>query len=55
MLSDIEIAQSTKLRPIADVARDAGLAEDEIEFYGRNKAKVSLKVLNRLPAGPRVS
>ena len=53
MLSDIEIAQSTKLRPIADVARDAGLAEDEIEFYGRNKAKVSLKVLNRLPAGPR--
>ena len=53
MLSDIQIAQSTKLRPIADVARDAGIREDEIEFYGSKKAKVSLKVLDRLPAEPR--
>lgn len=53
MLSDIQIAQSTSLRPILDVARDAGLRETEIELYGKNKAKVSLKVFERLPAQPR--
>ena len=48
MLSDIEIAQSTKLRPILDVARDVGLAEDDLEYYGKYKAKVSLKTFDRL-------
>jgi len=48
VLSDIEIAQSTKLRPILDVARDVGLAEDDLEYYGKYKAKVSLKTFDRL-------
>lgn len=52
MLSDIEIAQSTKLRPISDVARELGLTEDEIEYYGKYKAKVSLDVFNRLKNRP---
>ena len=52
MLSDIEIAQSTKLRPILDVARDVGLAEDDLEYYGRYKAKVSLKTFDRLTDRP---
>ena len=52
MLSDIEIAQSTKLRPILDVARDVGLAEDDLEYYGKYKAKVSLKTFDRLTDRP---
>jgi formate--tetrahydrofolate ligase len=52
VLSDIEIAQSTKLRPILDVARDVGLAEDDLEYYGRYKAKVSLKTFDRLTDRP---
>jgi formate--tetrahydrofolate ligase len=53
VLSDIEIAQSTKLRPISDVARELGLAEDEIEHYGKYKAKVSLEVFDRLKNRPK--
>ncbi len=47
MKTDIEIAQEAKLRHIGDVAREAGLSEDEIEYYGKNKAKVSLDVMKR--------
>lgn len=42
MLSDIEIAQSTKLIDINDLAHDAGLSDAEFEPYGRDKAKVEL-------------
>ncbi len=42
MLSDIEIAQSTKLTRIDDLAHAWGLADDEFEPYGRDKAKVTL-------------
>jgi len=52
VLSDIEIAQSTKLRPILDVARDVGLSEDDLEYYGKYKAKVSLKTIDRLSNRP---
>jgi len=45
--TDIAIAQSAKLRPIADVARELGLAEDEVELYGRYKAKISLQAIDR--------
>ncbi|MGE5530105.1 MAG: formate--tetrahydrofolate ligase [Patescibacteria group bacterium] len=48
MLSDIEIAQGTKLRPISEIAKIAGLGEDDYEPYGRYKAKVSLDVYERL-------
>src|SRR5690606_14587265 len=40
MLTDIEIAQSATLRPIAEIAKGIGLGEDDIEPYGRYKAKV---------------
>ena len=42
MLSDIEIAQSTSLTRIDDLAHAWGLADDEFEPYGRDKAKVTL-------------
>ena len=42
MLSDIEIAQSTKLTRIDDLAHAWGLEDDEFETYGRDKAKVTL-------------
>ncbi len=46
--SDIEIAQAATLRPIIEVARDIGLTEDDLDFYGKYKAKVHLDVLERL-------
>jgi formate--tetrahydrofolate ligase len=49
---DIAIAQAAKLRPIVDVAAELGLSDDEIERYGKYKAKVSLKALaRRAPKG----
>ena len=48
MLSDIEIAQGCKMRPIIDVAADAGLAADDLELYGKYKAKLSADVWNKL-------
>ena len=50
MKSDIEIAQSAKLQPVSDIAGEVGLTEDDIEYYGRYKAKVSLDVMNRAGA-----
>lgn len=47
MKSDIEIAQEAKLKHISEIARKAGLSEDEIEYYGKYKAKVDLSVLKR--------
>ncbi|MBA3796445.1 MAG: formate--tetrahydrofolate ligase, partial [Chloroflexi bacterium] len=48
--SDLEIARSVTPRPIADVARELGLTEEEIEPYGRTKAKVTLDAIRRLEA-----
>ena len=49
MLNDIEIAEKAKLRKISEVAKDRlGISEDEIEAYGRYKAKVSLSCLDKL-------
>src|ERR671934_2680284 len=52
MPSSLEIAQGAELRPIADVASDAGLLPEEVELYGRYKAKVDLSVLERLADRP---
>jgi len=50
--TDIAIAQAARLRPIADIARELGLADDEVEFYGRYKAKISLQTIERrTPSG----
>ena len=46
--SDIEIAQSAKLRPILEIAEEAGLRASELELFGRYKAKVHLEVRDRL-------
>jgi formate--tetrahydrofolate ligase len=42
---DIEIAQSAKLKPITEIAASLGLAEDDIEPYGKYKAKIKPHVL----------
>jgi formate--tetrahydrofolate ligase len=49
---DLDIAQSAALLPIAEVARRAGLREDDLEPYGRHKAKVRLDVRERLAGQP---
>lgn len=46
--SDLEIAQSTKLKSIIEIARQIGIREDELELYGKYKAKISLSILERL-------
>jgi methylenetetrahydrofolate dehydrogenase (NADP+)/methenyltetrahydrofolate cyclohydrolase/formyltetrahydrofolate synthetase len=50
--SDIEIAQAATLRPVIDVARDVGLTEDDLDFFGKYKAKVHLDLLERLADRP---
>jgi formate--tetrahydrofolate ligase len=48
MPSSLEIAQDAQLRPITEIAETAGLLPEEIEPYGRFKAKIDLGVLDRL-------
>ena len=43
--SDIEIAQACSLKPIAQIAQVAGVEEEYLEYYGRYKAKIDLKLL----------
>lgn len=50
--SDIEIAQSAKLLPIVEVAKKIGLTEDDLEFYGKYKAKISMETIKRLQDRP---
>ena len=47
-MEDIEIARNTKLDQIIDIANSIGIKEDEIEQYGKYKAKISLDVCKRL-------
>jgi formate--tetrahydrofolate ligase len=49
--SDIEIAQHAKMRPIVDVAADLGLTPDDLDLYGKYKAKVNLDVTSRPSRG----
>jgi formate--tetrahydrofolate ligase len=53
MISDLDIARRARLRPITSVAADQGLREDELEIYGRYKAKISLEVLDRFRDQPK--
>ena len=48
-LTDIEIAQSTPMQPITDIAKVAGVDEDYLEQYGKYKAKVDYKLLADSP------
>lgn len=45
-LSDIEIAQKCEMRPITEIAENAGIDEKYIEQYGKYKAKIDLSLLN---------
>ncbi|MEA3285243.1 MAG: formate--tetrahydrofolate ligase [Synergistota bacterium] len=47
-LSDIEIAQQAKMKPITEVAAQLGIEEDDLEHYGKYKAKVSYDLWNRI-------
>jgi len=48
--SDLEIARAVKPRPIVDIARELGIADDELELYGPTKAKVTMEAIRRLEA-----
>ena len=48
IMSDIEIAQAAELKPIKEVAADFGIQEDELELYGKYKAKISPELEKRL-------
>jgi len=52
MKSGLEIAQEAVLQPVADIAAAAGIANDELEQFGRYRAKVELSILERLKDGP---
>ncbi|MBQ9939703.1 MAG: formate--tetrahydrofolate ligase [Oscillospiraceae bacterium] len=50
--SDIEIAQAADLRPITEIAEKAGILPDELELYGKYKAKISDETIKRLKDRP---
>jgi formate--tetrahydrofolate ligase len=52
MTSELEIARSAKPKPITEIARSCGLEDDDLDLYGRFKAKVSLDVLKKLRDKP---
>src|SRR6059058_4189160 len=52
MPSSLEIAQSAVLRPIDELAAELGLVPEEVDLYGRFKAKIDLSVLDRLAGSP---
>ncbi len=49
--SDIEIAQRVKMRPIEDVAAELGLGRDDLDFYGKYKAKIPLEIAQQPTRG----
>ena len=48
MKTDIEIAQSANMKPICEIAKDLGISADELELYGKYKAKLSDELCDRL-------
>ncbi|WP_270845404.1 formate--tetrahydrofolate ligase [Thomasclavelia ramosa] len=52
MLTDVEIAQSAKMKPISGIAKKVGLEDDDLELYGKYKAKIALEAINRLENNP---
>ena len=52
MLTDVEIAQSTVMEPIKNVAEKIGLTEDDLELYGKYKAKISLETIKKVENNP---
>ena len=52
MPTDLEIAQSAKIKPIIEIASRLGIREDELDLYGKTKAKIHLSILERLKDQP---
>lgn len=52
MLTDVEIAQSAKMKPISEIAKKVGLEDDDLELYGKYKSKIALEAINRLENNP---
>ena len=52
MLSDIEIAQGAKMLPIKEVAKSLDICEDDLEFYGKYKAKLSEELIEKIKDRP---
>ena len=52
MKTDIEIAQEAKMEPIAKVAASLGIGEDDLELYGRNKAKLAEEYIRSFQGRP---
>ena len=52
MLTDVEIAQSAKMKPISEIAKKVGLEDDDLELYGKYKAKIAFEAINRLENNP---
>jgi len=50
--SDIEIAQQAQMKPISEIAEQWGIEEDELELYGKYKAKINLSIFERLKDKP---
>ena len=48
MKTDIQIAQEATMLPIKDVAASIGIEEDDLELYGKYKAKISLEAISKL-------
>ena len=48
MLTDVQIAQSAQMKPIKEIAAGLGLAEDDLELYGKYKAKISLEAISKI-------
>ena len=48
MITDIEIARNIKLKKITEIAQDVGLNEDDLELYGRYKAKITKEALDKI-------
>src|SRR5712692_9108265 len=52
MLQNLAIAQQARLKPIVEIAAALRIEEDELELYGRYKAKIALSILRRLASRP---
>ena len=52
MKTDIQIAQEAQLKPVKEVAEQSGIEEDELEFYGKYKAKLSEELWERIQERP---
>lgn len=52
MKTDVQIAQEAKLKPITEIAKGLGIAEEELEQYGRYKAKINNSLMDRLKDKP---